>query len=282
MKEIIYLNFPTTEIEKLYPEYTDFYFDFKAKTEQFHTVEKLCLPDVWLRDFLPVQNLKNKRLFNLFYDPTYKRSSLKNFYLKIRNEVKKEFSAAQDLPIRMDGGNLIFNRHGQAFAFEKTTIKKNSSYEELSNILKEALSLKELTWLPRLPESHDPFCHIDGFMQFLGDDTLLMNEPYDTVTEKHFNKCLEIIKAVMPDLRIIKLPIKIDPQNTLSAKGLYVNFLETSKVIFVPQYNLLEDRVALAIICAATNKTVIGINCEGISKYGGSLHCLTSTQIGSF
>ncbi|MCL2484989.1 MAG: agmatine deiminase family protein [Endomicrobia bacterium] len=281
MKEIIFTAKPNKEVDELYPEFKEFYLNFKNIAEKYHTCESVSLPDIWVRDFLPIENVKTGKLYNLFYDPTYNRGFLKNFYAKIRTAVKKEFPKAQDLPVRMDGGNLTVNSQGIAFAFEKSVTVKNTSYENLSSLLKESLGLADIVWLPRLPEAYDPFCHIDGFMQFLGDDILLLNKSYDIdeITKKHSEKCFKIINSKYPNLKIIELPVNVEPYDTLSAKGIYVNFLETSKAVFVPQYNLPQDKEVFDIIKVLTAKDVVGIDCEKISKYAGSLHCLTSTQI---
>lgn len=277
MKETIYTAFITPEIVRLYPEFEEFYLDFKVQAELAgYEVIKLPFSDIWVRDFLPVQNMKNGALHTLFYDPTFKRGRYKNFYAKLRVETAAEFPDARPLPVRMDGGNLIVNNDGLAFAFEKRSIVRNTSYAEVSALLKERLGLKDIVWLPRQPELYDPFCHIDGWGQFLGNDMLLISEPCDDVTEKHFNKCVKNIKSKYPSLGIETLPVGVVAEKDPGAKGLYANYLETSAHIFVPKYNLPEDDAAANKIKSLTTKKVVQINCEGISKHGGSLHCLTN------
>jgi agmatine/peptidylarginine deiminase len=60
-----------------------------------------------------------------------------------------------------------------------------------------------------------------------------------------------------------------------SAKGIYANFLETSKAVFIPKYNIPEDTEALELFRQHTGKPIEQIDCEEICKHGGSLHCLT-------
>lgn len=281
MKEIVYIAFPSEDIEELYPEYYGFYADFKY---QLGTVgieyRPLPLPDIWVRDFLPLQNINDGSLHTMFYDPTYKRAQYKKFYARIRQAVAGLFPQAQQLSIRMDGGNITFNSGGIALALEKASISKNTSYKAVSGALKERLGLGDIIWLPNPHDSCDPFVHIDGFMQFLGDDILLTNKPCDERAAKHLAKCKEIILAKYPQFKIVELPLWVNMEDSFGAKGLYVNFLETSKAVFVPQYKLPQDKEVLAIIRRHTAKSVIGVDCEGISRHGGALHCLTQVVWG--
>ena len=68
---------------------------------------------------------------------------------------------------------------------------------------------------------------------------------------------------------------KLDEENWLSANGLYVNFLETSRAVFVPQFDLPEDDKVISIMSRYTHKPLVRVDCSQIAEYGGALHCLT-------
>jgi len=272
MKEIIFLAKPTKVICKIYPEYQAFYKDFINKIKNICAYQTLGLSDIWVRDFLPVQNFKTGEFFSFFYEPIYKKMRYKKLYKNLREETAKYFPKAIKLPILLDGGNFIYNKKGTGILFENKNIFKNSTCQKIINIIKQRFSLKELFLLPALPLSEDPFCHIDGLMQFLEDDILCVNTPYNNTTEKHLKKCLDILKN---KFKIGFLPTELNLKETLSAKGIYVNFLETSHAVFIPQYNLKSDEKAIQIIQKHTKKTIVTIDASAISKYGGSLHCLT-------
>ena len=55
--------------------------------------------------------------------------------------------------------------------------------------------------------------------------------------------------------KTVPLLCRIDENNWLSAKGLYVNFLETSRAVFVPQFNLPEDDKIVTIMKNIASKT---------------------------
>jgi agmatine/peptidylarginine deiminase len=283
MKEIIYIAKPTEEILGIYPEYKKFFPIFKTTLEKEHKVQVLDLPDIWTRDFLPFQNKKTGKLYSLYFDPPA-QPKIKNWYEpklneSIRSAAAKHFPSAKPLPVRIDGGNLIVNGAGIAFAFYRDAICKKENLPQTENFLKENLGIKSITWLPK--EEDDFICHIDGFMQFLEDDILLVSDER-CFNKKLFQKRIAIIKKAQPNIKIIQIPCahsgKIDD---ISAKGIYVNFLETSKCVFVPQYkhNVSKNMLIIGMIKLLTQKKVIGIDCEAISKHGGALHCLTSAQI---
>lgn len=192
MKEKIILAKPTKIICKIYPEYPGFYKDFIDKIKKFCAYQTLLLSDIWVRDFLPIQNLKTEKLFSFFYEPIYKKTKYKKLYKTLREETSKYFPQAIKLSVYLDGGNFIYNKKGTGILFENQNIFKNNSRQKITDIIKQKFSLKEVFWLPALALQEDPFCHIDGFMQFLGDDILCINTPYNNTTEKHFKKCLDI------------------------------------------------------------------------------------------
>jgi agmatine/peptidylarginine deiminase len=269
MNEIIALAEPNDT----YCGHKEFYLNAHNAIMQFHEVRNYPqLPEIWVRDFFPLQNRNTKQLYIPFYNPPYQSKKLNE---KIRNSVAGYFPYAKDLPVRIDGGNLIINNNGVAFAFKRSTIFKNTSQNQVEKLLKDSLDISDLVWIPN--EIGDKFGHIDGFMQFLDNNILLINDnSYDAYLKKHLERCIDIILKTHPELKIIKIPVNVS-DNTMSAKGIYTNFLETSKIVFIPQYNLPEDKKVAAIIQSLTNKSIIGIDCEKISKYGGSLHCLTNS-----
>lgn len=272
MKEKIILAKPTKIICKIYPEYPVFYKNFIDKIKNFCAYQSLLLSDIWVRDFLPIQNLKTGKLFSFFYEPIYKKAKFKKLYKNLRGETSKYFPQAIKLSVYLDGGNFIYNKKGIGILFKNQNIFKNNSRQKITDIIKQKFSLKKVLWLPPLPLQEDPFCHIDGLMQFLGNDILCINAPYNNTTEKHLKKCLDILEN---KFKFVFLPTELNLKETLSAKGIYANFLETSHAVFVPKYNLKSDDKAAQIIQKYTQKPVISIDTGVISKYGGSLHCLT-------
>lgn len=284
-KEIIYVAKPTWYIEDIYPGYTKFYEKFSVQLKEFHEVHALELPDIWVRDFLPMQNIKTGQLYQHFFNPRYANYTPK-FTEQIRKAVFYSFPKAKLCNVRIDGGNIVLTPDGKyAFCLEKSTIFKKSDLAQKKHVeqeLKRALGIEEILWLPK--QRYDKIGHIDGYIQFLGDFLIEGIVDYDYITNDSLlnQKGSEILyhycknkKIINDPSEIVSLSCKDNRDNWLTAKGFYVNFLETSKAVFLPQFNLPLDEKALKTLKLYTAKPIIEVDCSKIAKYGGAVHCLT-------
>ena len=274
MSEIIFIAKPTDWAEKIYPGYHQFFNEFYPKLKGYHKVEILDLPDIWVRDFLPVQNIKTGQLHQMFFDPRYANYT-PQFTALIRHAVHNYFPQVKPCDLRIDGGNMILNpKQDTVFCFEKQTIFRKSKPEEKQKAeqeLKTALGVDKVVWVPR--EIGDKICHIDGFMQFLGSKLCISNEVHLSGCDL-WQKREHILKPVININTTISLPCAA-ANNYLSAKGIYVNFLETANAVFLPQYNIFRDDEVFDAIKSYTEKPVVKVDCSKIAEYGGAVHCLT-------
>ena len=267
---------PTPGVVKIYPAYQAFFPGFYKALAAFHPVKVLDLPDIWVRDFLPVQNNQTGELFQLGFNPRYANYTPK-FTAEINAAVKRLFPV-QKCAVQIDGGNIVRGTDGTVFCFESRKIFRKGVAGEQSQkeaVLQHALGISKVVWLAR--EQGDKINHIDGFMQFIGNTLFVSDERFDPYLKGLLLQRLGQVFQVLPHLEVRFLPCVPDESDKsgLSARGIYVNFLETSRAVFVPQYNLPQDKAVLAIIKTATDKPVVGIDCAEVSRYGGALHCLT-------
>lgn len=279
--QTIYIAKPTPEVLKIYPAYQGFFPGFYKALAEFHPVKVLDLPDIWVRDFLPVQNNQTGELFQLGFNPRYANYTPK-FTAEINAAVKHLFPV-QKCAVQIDGGNIVRGPDGMVFCLESRRLFRKSVPEEqglAEDALCPALGTEHIVWLPR--EIGDKVGHIDGFMQFIGDTLFVSDERFDPYLEQLLYRRLEKVRQVYWNLKARFLPCVQDAADPsgLSARGVYVNFLETACAVFVPKYNLPQDEEVLAIIKTATDKPVVGIDCTEIARYGGALHCLTKEYEG--
>ena len=265
--QIIYVAKPTWYTEKIYPGHAAFYEHFVAQLRKYHEVRALELPDIWVRDFLPVQNVQTGELYQQFFDPRYANYTPK-FTAAIREQVHGAFPHAKPCDARVDGGNIVLTPDKKyAFCLEKQTIFRKSNptqKEHVEQELTRALGVQEILWLPQ--QKGDKIGPLDGYIQFL-DNTLCDAQLLDGKSST--------LLAHYRNFDTVLLPCRIDENDWLSAKGLYVNFLETSRAVFVPQFNLPEDDKIVNIMKKHTRKPLVRVDCEQISQYGGAVHCLT-------
>lgn len=272
---------PTPKVVKIYPAYQAFFPGFYKALAAFHPVKVLDLPDIWVRDFLSVQNSRTGELFQLGFNPRYANYTPK-FTAEINAAVKRLFPV-QKCAVQIDGGNIVRGTDGTVFCFESRKIFRKGVVGEQSQkeaVLQHALGISKVVWLVR--EQGDKINHIDGFMQFIGNTLFVSDERFDPYLKGLLLQRLGQVFQVLPHLEVRFLPCVPDESDKsgLSARGIYVNFLETSRAVFVPQYNLPQDKAVLAIIKTATDKPVVGIDCSEVSRYGGAVHCLTKEYEG--
>lgn len=276
--EVIYVAKPTWYTEQTYPGHTKFYEHFVAQLKEYHEIRSLELPDIWVRDFLPLKNVQTGELYQQFFDPRYANYTPK-FTAAIREQVRGAFPQAKPCNVRIDGGNIVLSPDKkQAFCLEKQTIfhKSNPAQKEhVEQELKRALGAQEIVWLPQ--QKGDKIGHMDGYIQFLGD--FLMEGTvniYDGLATEPLldDKGTDILRSYDKFERI-PLLCQLDEEDWLSARGLYVNFLETSRAVFVPQFNLPEDDKVISIMKEYTDKPLVRVDCSKIAPYGGAVHCLT-------
>ncbi len=276
--EVIYVAKPTWYTEKIYPGHAKFYEHFLAQLRKYHEVRALELPDIWVRDFLPVQNVQTGELYQHFFDPRYANYTPK-FTDAIRRQVRGCFPQAKPCDVRIDGGNIVLTPDKKcAICLEKRTIFRKNDLAQKAHVeeeLKRALGVEEILWLPQ--QTGDKIGHIDGYIQFLGDFLLegTVNICDGLATETLLDdKGTELLRSYGKFERI-PLLCQPDEENWLSAKGIYVNFLETSRAVFVPQFNLPEDNKVISIMGEYTHKPLVRVDCSPIAEYGGAVHCLT-------
>ena len=269
MLEPIFIAKPTPRVLRVYPAYAALFPRLYAALAEFHPVVPLDLPDIWVRDFLPVQHCQTGELVQPFFNPRYANYTPR-FTERIRQAVRRIFPVPPCTAV-IDGGNISWGPERTVFCLKYPGALSDET------ALADALGARRVVWLP--PEEGDKIGHIDGVMQFIGRTLLVSDERFDPYLKKLLSRRLDAVRKACPDIAVRFLPCVPDgyDKSGLSAKGVYVNFLETSRAVFVPQFSLPQDRKVFAIIKAVTDKPVIGIECAAVSRYGGAVHCLTQT-----
>ena len=111
--------------------------------------------------------------------------------------------------------------------------------------------------------------HADGMVRFLDEQTLLINR---TDCKKGLEQRQEK-QLVSLGFKVIKFPYK--QAHGDSAKGSYLNYLETDKNIFLPMFDILEDEIALKTAEELFTKKVVPVKIAAISEEGGVFNCIS-------
>ncbi len=256
---------PNKYIENYYPGYTQEINKFIQVAQNYVQVDTLPMWDIWMRDFMPIPTSNQLILFT--YSPDYQN---KNDTQKSQEYIHKQYPHLKINLIKLDGGHLVFNEKGIGFLTDYVIKLNQISKEVLENKIKKATGLKKIIWLPW--DKNDITGHTDGLLQFLTPDLLLINNDSD------FKMHCQLIKKECPNIEVLPIPCQYDDhkcKNFPSCRGIYTNFVQTQKAIFIPAYNIDLDDKVLKLFQSITDKSVIPVKIEQTSKNGGALHCLT-------
>ncbi|WP_379946102.1 agmatine deiminase family protein [Enterococcus devriesei] len=266
VKETIFTGFPNQQDEYYQP----FIKDIKKLNQNLES-EKVDYGDIWIKDVAPVVT---DRLVKFAYSPNYlpKKQSQKT-QADFKNWLDKNEFNYQQSPIILDGGNFVYNMKGTAL-ITKRILKDNPSYgkDELIRELKEILHIEKIILIDEEPG--DVLGHADGQVHFIQPNVLFVGdfEGRETVKKQ--------IEQAAPEIDMIDLPSNYQEagqydENIPSAKGLYINMMETEKNVYVPKYGLKTDKKVIDLVSKYTEKNVYSVNVKNLSTLGGSVNCLT-------
>lgn len=238
-----------------------------ANGEDFKLIENT--KDIWLRDFMPIKTRSGKYI-SFRYEPSYLADKkYENLRTDYRRDVSGQFSFQVTYSnINLDGGNVVFSPSRNQVIISDRVFLENPgcNREELTAKLSELLEAQLI-----IIESakSDLTGHADGMVRFLDEQTLLINR---TDCKKGLEQRQEK-QLVSLGFKVIKFPYK--QAHGDSAKGSYLNYLETDKNIFLPMFDIPEDEIALKTAEELFTKKVVPVKIAAISEEGGVFNCIS-------
>ncbi|KRL55840.1 agmatine deiminase family protein [Furfurilactobacillus rossiae] len=231
--------------------------------------------DIWVRDVAPIiTTTMVKFRYSPAYLPKADSGYLNTSFTNWLNQSHFNYHSSK---LVLDGGNVQWNK-GNAVVITNRVFKDNPhwSHHDIISELKHQLNVNKVVIVPAEPG--DTLAHSDGMIKFLTPNTAFIS---DFEGNQAFqNKFKQIVKKSLPHVRLITLKSAYTDagqydKKIASARGLYINMLETAHTIYVPQFNLARDKEALHTIQAHTSKRVVGIPITKVSTLGGAVHCTT-------
>ncbi len=228
--------------------------------------------DIWCRDYMPVE-IGPGRYVQFQYRPAYLkgcpqlRTENAGALLRLRN--------CKSSRLVIDGGNIV--------GYGGTAILTNRVYQDnprvgraaLRRRLCEELEIKKLIVVPTEPG--DILGHADGVLRFVDERTMVVND-YRMVAPAYG----QAIEAVLRrhGFATVRCPYKpsnaVGPDGIPSAVGVYINFLQTKRVVFCSIFGQKADDRALRLLEEVFPKLrVVPINCRELADCGGVLNCVT-------
>ena len=223
--------------------------------------------DIWCRDYMPVQVLQNK-FVQFEYDPVY-------LPWTDATKVCKDIDIEPKITdIKLDGGNVVKSRT-KVIVTERMVRTNKRLYErkELIRQFKRLLAVKDVILIPECPT--DPFGHADGMVRFcdgVKDERHVFVNDYGAEEAK----LKKDLYAVLKGHGLIPIPMPYNPPENdgLSARGIYINYLQIGKTVFYPTYRLSSDKKAKKFFFEYFGSNAVSVRADEIANEGGILNCI--------
>jgi len=252
--------------------------------------------DIWCRDYMPIQIEKN-RLVSYNYTPDYlqdKRhlrlqtnpvevlqNKVNDLQQVLPTSIKKEmaFDGLRPVPVMkpviktiktnlvIDGGNVVKCGDMVVMTDKVFVENKDKSHLEVKRILRDAF-LCDILFLPW--DKQEYLGHSDGIVHYAGNGKVLLTN-YDDFSSYFYRRFRKILEA-----RFEVIPLQYKTKRKHACSWIYINFLQVSNLVLVPQLGLEEDKQALEQISNVLPEwEVIGIPALEAVRKGGALNCIS-------
>ena len=257
--------------------------------------------EIWLRDILGFNSGTNK-IYKPIYNPDYCNYIYPECYLNtIDKQVREIFYKTTnpeiiEVPLILDGGNLVTNGD-IGFITDKILIQ-NKNNPNINQILKDLMGIKAIVVESNV---NDKLSHSDGYMAFLSQKQICISRYPQIAFLADDIKYLNVLNQVIDSFPLEKINIYDRPVDEKvigggqtendrskdclsSARGSYINFLILNDTIILPEYTIpnykksMDHNTVNKRTLTNLGYKVITINCDDLSKLGGSLHCISFTN----
>lgn len=228
--------------------------------------------DIWAVDFMPVQISRDK-FVRFTYNPDYLK---RKKYHKTVSDVDSICKAIKLITTKskliVDGGNFSRTTDKVIMCDKVFHENKNLSEKELINQLQNLFEVDKLFFVPW--DINDFTGHADGMVRFIDNDTVLINDYSKENAE--FQRCFRM-SLHNAGLEYIELPYNPPNDPTLiSARGLYLNYLQMKQGIIVPTFKSKYDDQALRVLEQVfKGQTIRTVVSKDLADEGGILNCIT-------
>lgn len=258
-------------LQKLQPV---FYEQFKKVLHE-RNIQFRLLPntkDIWAVDYMPVQ-IKIDKFIQFTYQPDYLQSPKEQETISDVDAI----CLAIDLPSQkseliVDGGNVVKWANKVIMCDKVFHENKHLREKQLIKQLESIFDVDQVIFVPW--DEYDFTGHADGMVRFIDDKTVLVNSY--PAKDRIFQTSLRI-SLHNAGLNWVEMPYD-PPKNSksISAKGLYLNYLQMEEVIIMPSFGSQCDDKAIKVLeDAFPTYTIESVNCKDLAEEGGLLNCIT-------
>jgi len=186
----------------------------------------------------------------------------------------------QDTDLLNDGGNFVDDYAGNVVVSSKFLRDNKLSEEQARSSLRKLTGAKNIAFIEA--DEQGGLEHADGVVAFVDTNTLIINT-YDDDPD-YARELVADLESGLPGVVIHEI---ITPYNDSvihderfgSACGLYTNALVTPDRIYLPQFGIPEDYIALTQVRAATTREVVPVSSHQVCSMGGGVRCMSGNCV---
>jgi len=228
--------------------------------------------DIWAVDFMPIQISKDK-FVQFTYNPGYLQPEKYKKTISDVNSICKAINlTTKKSDLIVDGGNVSRTTDKVIMCDKVFNENKNISERNLIKQLKELFQVDKLYFVPW--DINDFTGHADGMVRFIDNNTVLINDY--SKEDAEFQRCFRM-SLHNAGLDWIELPYNPPNDPTLiSAKGLYLNYLQMKQAVIMPTFkNKIDEQAMKVLEKVFKGQTIVSVDSNELAKEGGILNCIT-------
>lgn len=174
-----------------------------------------------------------------------------------------------------DGGNFVDDGAGRAVVSRKFLRDNGLTEEEGRRRLRAIAGLDHVAFIEA--DEQGGLEHADGVVAFVDVNTLIVNSYADDPA--YAAQLRSDLERGLPGVVIHEVVTPFDDSGVYdprfgSACGLYTNALVTPHRVYLPQFAIPEDAVALTQVRAATAREVVPVPAQHVCFMGGGVRCM--------
>ncbi|MDE3138085.1 MAG: agmatine deiminase family protein [Acidobacteriota bacterium] len=192
----------------------------------------------------------------------------------------------------LEGGSIDVNGRGTLLTTRECLLSKvqerNPGFTEqdYTEVFRQFLGVTNVLWLHRGIAGDDTHGHIDDLARFVNPLTVVTVVENDPKDENYapLQENLSLLKTMHEQdgyaLRVKTLPMPAPVYfNGQRLPASYANFYVANRIVLVPTFNDLKDRVALNTLAELfPHREIIGIPCRDLVLGLGTIHCMTQQE----
>jgi agmatine deiminase len=196
-------------------------------------------------------------------------------------------------PVVLEGGSIDVNGEGALITTEEclldpTVQVRNPDFtrEDYEGVFRDWLGATQVIWLGKGIAGDDTHGHVDDLCRFVNPRTAVAcreRDAHDANYRALAENWERLEGARLQDgSRIELVPLPMPRPLFFDGRRLpasYANFYVANRVVLVPTFNDVSDRVALGVLAELfPDREVVGIHSVDLVWGLGTLHCLTQQQ----